>query len=307
VEVITRKDATAQDLKRFYTGEECDHGHTAERHVSTGGCVECTRVRDASPEKKEMRRLAWKKRKLLRDQLDGGHMGATAFNGHKCNFEKEGCTLLSALRGGSTYVFTYLWEEEEYSVTTSSWSQGRRPHRDVNSVPHSAIDRYKAIVNAEPECTFITMTRADCGATGAYRVVYDHTTAGKVNVHSVRFAGEQGRAKRWLPKKPRFHELYPQGCYLYLFKVDGEVVYVGKTNKPQARLDSSHERYKETDEVWLASVDNEANRNVLELYLINLWRPERNTADKADVQTTLTLPIPDFKLIDIARTKGGPA
>jgi len=40
-DLISRKDAHEQNLKRFYTGKPCSHGHDAQRFVTTGGCVAC--------------------------------------------------------------------------------------------------------------------------------------------------------------------------------------------------------------------------------------------------------------------------
>lgn len=41
INVISRRDAHAKGLKRFYTGEPCVRSHYAERFVANGGCVEC--------------------------------------------------------------------------------------------------------------------------------------------------------------------------------------------------------------------------------------------------------------------------
>lgn len=38
---ITRKEATAAGMKRYYTGKPCKHGHVSERQTSNGTCVEC--------------------------------------------------------------------------------------------------------------------------------------------------------------------------------------------------------------------------------------------------------------------------
>jgi hypothetical protein len=46
LEIITRAEAKARGLKRFFTGEPCKHGHVAERLVSSRGCMECTRERN---------------------------------------------------------------------------------------------------------------------------------------------------------------------------------------------------------------------------------------------------------------------
>lgn len=40
-QIISREDARAQELKQYFTGEPCKHGHIAPRFVSTGGCKEC--------------------------------------------------------------------------------------------------------------------------------------------------------------------------------------------------------------------------------------------------------------------------
>lgn len=41
--VISRVEARASGLKRFFTGAPCQNGHSAERLVSNGFCVECRR------------------------------------------------------------------------------------------------------------------------------------------------------------------------------------------------------------------------------------------------------------------------
>lgn len=43
--IISRTDAEAAGLVRFYTGKACRHGHTVERYVKSGLCVECNRAR----------------------------------------------------------------------------------------------------------------------------------------------------------------------------------------------------------------------------------------------------------------------
>ena len=42
-EIITRKEAKAAGLSRYYTGVPCRHGHLAERRTSDALCVECER------------------------------------------------------------------------------------------------------------------------------------------------------------------------------------------------------------------------------------------------------------------------
>jgi 5-methylcytosine-specific restriction endonuclease McrA len=43
-EIISRAEAKARGLKRYFTGEPCKHGHVAERGVAHCGCFECRGV-----------------------------------------------------------------------------------------------------------------------------------------------------------------------------------------------------------------------------------------------------------------------
>jgi hypothetical protein len=42
-EIISRKEARALGLKRYFTGKPCCHGHVDERYVAAGLCAECSR------------------------------------------------------------------------------------------------------------------------------------------------------------------------------------------------------------------------------------------------------------------------
>lgn len=50
--IVSRDDAKAAGLKRYFTGEPCRNGHVAERLVSAGKCVDCDKA------KKEKKRRA---------------------------------------------------------------------------------------------------------------------------------------------------------------------------------------------------------------------------------------------------------
>lgn len=56
MDIITKKEAKEQGLKRYSTGKPCKHGHVAERRLSNGHCVECEiehnkAWREANPDK----------------------------------------------------------------------------------------------------------------------------------------------------------------------------------------------------------------------------------------------------------------
>lgn len=41
IKIISRKEAKAQGLSRYFTGKPCCNGHIAERQTSKGVCIEC--------------------------------------------------------------------------------------------------------------------------------------------------------------------------------------------------------------------------------------------------------------------------
>lgn len=47
LEIISRKDAKALGLKRYFTGKSCKHGHMAEKLTSSEGCMTCAAIRTA--------------------------------------------------------------------------------------------------------------------------------------------------------------------------------------------------------------------------------------------------------------------
>ena len=76
METISRQEAKAKGLTRYYTGKPCKRGHVAERYVSNGHCVECDKKRreansekyreyhrkryEANPEKNRERARKWR-------------------------------------------------------------------------------------------------------------------------------------------------------------------------------------------------------------------------------------------------------
>ena len=45
MKIVSRAEAKAAGLKRYFTGEPCKHGHVAERFVSNWDCAQCLHVR----------------------------------------------------------------------------------------------------------------------------------------------------------------------------------------------------------------------------------------------------------------------
>jgi len=44
MQIISRAEAKAKGLKRYFTGKPCKHGHVAERQVYNATCVVCERA-----------------------------------------------------------------------------------------------------------------------------------------------------------------------------------------------------------------------------------------------------------------------
>lgn len=64
VEVISRKEAREQGLKRYYTGKACKHGHVCDRFTCNTHCIECCKLWKkiayaADPEKYIQRARSW--------------------------------------------------------------------------------------------------------------------------------------------------------------------------------------------------------------------------------------------------------
>lgn len=44
MKIISRSEAKASSLKKYFTGKPCKHGHISERRVSTGSCISCCKA-----------------------------------------------------------------------------------------------------------------------------------------------------------------------------------------------------------------------------------------------------------------------
>jgi len=62
---VTRAEASAAGLKRYFTGTSCRNGHLDDRYVHNGGCVQCGRDRKAKREKLYPERFEAKRKRLF--------------------------------------------------------------------------------------------------------------------------------------------------------------------------------------------------------------------------------------------------
>lgn len=82
MQIISRSEAKHQNLKHYFNGKPCKHGHDSERYVNDGKCCECVKLRvnnqrEVNPEKKKEldrnryasnRSLKLEKAKIYRDE-----------------------------------------------------------------------------------------------------------------------------------------------------------------------------------------------------------------------------------------------
>jgi len=70
MELISRKEAKAQGLKRYYSGKPCKRGHVVERKVSNWGCVECNRDSERQYRVGNKEAIAERKRQFYEDNKE---------------------------------------------------------------------------------------------------------------------------------------------------------------------------------------------------------------------------------------------
>ncbi|MBT2771330.1 hypothetical protein J7J47_03680 [Halomonas sp. ISL-60] len=140
--IITKKEAKAQGLKRYYTGKPCKRGHVAERLVNNRSCVECDKERwndyrrDNAGKIKDYRRDNAEKAKkyakeYYRDNVDRikGNMkdyqkeNAAKFNFHSKNFQLKERTL-----GGRYNENILKYYEESNRLTQETGIQHNVDH-----------------------------------------------------------------------------------------------------------------------------------------------------------------------------------
>lgn len=62
--IITRKEAKAQSLNRYFTGKPCKRGHISERMTDSGSCITCCRENERLRYKKDPERFRAKARRV---------------------------------------------------------------------------------------------------------------------------------------------------------------------------------------------------------------------------------------------------
>jgi len=72
MQIITKAEAKAHGLGKYFTGNPCKHGHVAERYIGNSGCCECIKIRteaNGETNREAARQKAKDKREQVRKEL----------------------------------------------------------------------------------------------------------------------------------------------------------------------------------------------------------------------------------------------
>lgn len=98
---------------------------------------------------------------------------------------------------------------------------------------------------------------------------------------------------------------YDSSWYIYRFlDCDNNVLYLGRTHALRKRIRKHNhlpkECYERTKYIQMFSCENEADSCILEIYLINKYKPPYNTEYNFPEKTTLDFKIPTWENLDIS-------
>lgn len=136
--IISRAEAKAKGLKRYFTGKKCPYGHVAERWVSGGACAECLaeRVRANQKRMREEEPERVKKAKAEHYERRKEHIKARVKRNYHADIEKS----RAAAR---KYVEEH---REEARVRVKAWVAANTERKRAADRTYNALNR--ATVNA---------------------------------------------------------------------------------------------------------------------------------------------------------------
>jgi len=150
MDIITRKEAKEQGLKRFYTGVLCIHGHDSERSVSEGNCIECKNESyyNSSLGKTRINRRNKKQQKILniRKEWNDTHPDKQTIT--KKEAKEQGLKLFFTaipcnhghisdriIKTGAclecTHVTNAKWRKENHEHETARWKKYKKENHEM--------------------------------------------------------------------------------------------------------------------------------------------------------------------------------
>jgi hypothetical protein len=202
VDIITRKEAKEQGLKRYFTSKSCKHGHVSERRVSTGHCLGCFEANkeavaacnkahyEANREETLARIKAY--RRANPEKLAAYGKAYRKANPEKVAADKKAWYEANKERTSASKKVWYEANKERISTDKKAWYEANREetlarvkaYRDANPEKCSAL--HKAYRKANPE-RFAVNGKA-----------YRKANPGKLAAHSSkRRATERNAIPKW--------------------------------------------------------------------------------------------------------------
>lgn len=72
MEIISRQEAIAKNLKEYFTGKPCKYGHLVPKHTKNSTCIECQKIRISNWQARNKKICATNNRKLYLKQKQLG-------------------------------------------------------------------------------------------------------------------------------------------------------------------------------------------------------------------------------------------
>lgn len=164
--VISREDARALGLKRYFTGVPCVKGHVSERRTLSGVCVECKRIwvekYFARPGAKERHKVAVD----ARYQRHKEDVNARAIAWRKRNPEKARVSNRKAVKSDNHKKATIRWRKNHPDMVRAS-DRTKRAKRKKAEGRHTAEDVLNILRQQKYRC-------ANCAVSVKDRYHVDH-------------------------------------------------------------------------------------------------------------------------------------
>ncbi len=112
METISRKQAKANSLKRYYTGKPCKHGHIAERRIHDGACCECQRLTYLEYQANNVEKERKRKKEWMAEWRDN-HDDIASYNKELYQRYSDGYKLRSHIRMKHVRKATPEWVDSK--------------------------------------------------------------------------------------------------------------------------------------------------------------------------------------------------
>lgn len=129
MQVISRSEAKALGLKRFFTGKPCKRGHIAERYVFNHCCVACSHVANMTPEQVDKKRAKDRVENMTPEQMERKRETTRAWQ--MANPEKD--RAIQASRKARKLQATPAWADRE--AIAAVYAEADRLTRETG-IPH---------------------------------------------------------------------------------------------------------------------------------------------------------------------------